>query len=233
MKDLAGIRAVTFDAGGTLLRPWPSVGHVYAAAAAAHGYSQLTPDVLNRRFAEAWQRKANFDHSRSSWWTLVRQTFDGLWDGAATEAFFDDLYERFARPDAWHLYDDVLPTLRELRTRGFQLGLVSNWDERLRGLLDAFALSPCFDVIAVSREVGWAKPAAEIFRHSATQLRVTPASMLHVGDSRRDDVQGAEQAGLSALWIDRAGHDRSARQISSLIELLALLERPCRNGKLH
>jgi phosphoglycolate phosphatase-like HAD superfamily hydrolase len=47
------IQAVTFDVGGTLIDPWPSVGHVYAAVAAEHGLTGVDPESLNVRFAAA------------------------------------------------------------------------------------------------------------------------------------------------------------------------------------
>src|SRR5580700_10426449 len=45
------IRAVTFDVGGTLIEPWPSVGRVYAEVAARHGLEVAAED-LDRQFAE-------------------------------------------------------------------------------------------------------------------------------------------------------------------------------------
>jgi putative hydrolase of the HAD superfamily len=233
VTGFAGIRAVTFDVGGTLLRPWPSVGDVYAAVAAEQGHPLLAPETLNRQFAEAWKHKANFDHSRSAWRALVGQTFAGLLDATVIEAFFDDLYARFARAAAWQLYDDVLPTLREVRARGFRVGLVSNWDERLRGLLEAFQLSSFFDAMAISIEVGWAKPAPEIFRQCTVSLGVPPHGVLHVGDSELEDVRGAEQAGLKALWLDRTAPQASLPRIGRLSALLHLLEKACETEKLN
>ena len=58
--SLPAIQAVTFDVGGTLIEPWPSVGHVYANVAAHHGAPSLPVKVINRQFARAWNVLANF-----------------------------------------------------------------------------------------------------------------------------------------------------------------------------
>src|SRR5882762_2931087 len=101
MKSLRQIRAVTFDVGGTLIQPWPSVGHVYAEVAARHGHPEIPPETLNHQFAAAWHAKKNFDHSRSAWLQLVQKTFAGSLDGASVQDLFTDLYNRFASPEAW------------------------------------------------------------------------------------------------------------------------------------
>src|SRR5438874_698601 len=109
MSVLRDIRAVTFDVGGTLIDPWPSVGHVYVEVAARYGLRELDPEELNRQFALAWRSKTSFDYSRAAWEELVAKTFSHWLEAGAQVPFFDKLYERFAQPDVWHIYDDVLP----------------------------------------------------------------------------------------------------------------------------
>src|SRR5881397_1655095 len=105
MNTTPKIRAVTFDVGGTLIRPWPSVGHVYGEVAARHGFADIKPAFLNQQFSAAWRAKRNFDHSRPAWLELVKQTFAGALDEAAVREVFDDIYERFAAPAAWLMFD--------------------------------------------------------------------------------------------------------------------------------
>lgn len=190
----ADIKAVTFDVGGTLIEPWPSVGHVYADIAAAHGY-QFDPDTLNQRFRTAWKAKQNFRHLRADWAALVRATF-GMTE---CDHFFPELYDRFASAKVWRVFDDVRAALLRLKQRGLKLGVISNWDERLRPLLDQLELTAFFDAIVVSNEVGVCKPAPEIFREAVTRLNVPSHRVLHVGDSQIEDVEGARRAGLHAI----------------------------------
>ena len=128
------IEAVTFDVGGTLLEVWPSVGHVYAEVAARNGVERLSATALNRLFAAAWRAATRFRHSRLGWARLVDATFRGLTDQPPSRSFFAELYARFASPDVWRIFPDVLPTLDALAARGLKLGVISNWDERLRPL---------------------------------------------------------------------------------------------------
>src|SRR5437016_5296071 len=60
MRSLPDIQAVTLDVGGTLIRPWPSVGHIYSEVAAHHGHPIIPPETLNLRFAAAWRAKQDF-----------------------------------------------------------------------------------------------------------------------------------------------------------------------------
>src|SRR6185436_14027056 len=156
MSQRTGIGGVTFDVGGTLIQPWPSVGHVYSRVAERHGYQNLPAAELNRRFSSAWAAKGTFSHSRREWQKLVNETFRGLIP--ASEELFEDLYKRFGTRAAWRVFDDVPSVLDQLRARGFKLGIVSNWDERLRPLLNDVELSRYFDAFAISIEVGAAKP---------------------------------------------------------------------------
>lgn len=213
------IKAVTFDVGGTLLEVWPSVGHVYAEVAARHGAKGLSASLLNRRFAAAWRASRHFRHSRSDWAELVDATFQGLTDRPPSETFFDELYARFAAPDAWRVFDDVVPTLKALASHGLELGVISNWDERLRPLLEQLKLADYFKAIVVSREVHAAKPSRAIFRHAVRNLGLPPEGILHVGDDLSMDVRGAQAAGLSALLLKRRDGTAKEGQIKSLRDL--------------
>ncbi|HWB60625.1 MAG TPA: HAD-IA family hydrolase [Chthoniobacteraceae bacterium] len=215
------IQAVTFDVGGTLIQPWPSVGHVYAEVAGRHGLKNLSPEQLNARFKNAWRARPGFAHSRNAWEELVKEVF-----GASTPpGFFSELYERFAEPDAWHIFDDVIPALDALASREIKLAVISNWDERLRPLLRALRLDRYFEAFAISIEVGFPKPSPVIFEHAATKLGLPPASILHVGDSLEMDVEGAKAAGFQALQIHR--HAKvSGHGMDSLGQLVPIIGKP-------
>jgi putative hydrolase of the HAD superfamily len=213
------ICAVTFDAGGTLIEPYPSVGHIYSEVAARHGHKGISPVLLNRRFASVWQALKDFRYTRTHWAEVVDATFRGLTRERPSRSFFPELYHRFAEPDAWQVYEDVRPALAALGASGLKLGVISNWDERLRPLLRALKLNGYFDVIVVSCEVGAAKPARAIFRRAAAELRLVPETILHVGDGLEMDVQGARAAGLQSLLLRRTAKRRSLREIRSLDQL--------------
>ena len=215
------IRAITFDVGGTLIEPWPSVGHVYAEVAARFGLSGLAPEILTRNFIRAWKAQSSFDYVKESWFAIVRETF-GERAAQLPPAFYPAVYERFVDADTWRIYEDVLPTLEALTARGMKLGVISNWDARLRPLLANLSLDQRFSSIVISCEVGATKPDARLFARAAEELGVAPGELLHVGDSVAMDVRGAERFGATGRQIFRERALTEAWQIKSLKDLSAL-----------
>lgn len=201
---MARIRAVSFDVGGTLIEPWPSVGHVYAQTAEEAGLP--APDVarVNRQFLSAWRMQEGFDYTEAAWEGLVHRTFDGILASEAVHQLFPLVFRRFAEARSWHIYTDVLPTLHALRSVGFRLAVTSNWDHRLRPTLAALGLADHFDTVTVSAEVGYHKPAPQIFQRTCRTLSLAPEHVLHVGDSQREDIEGGRQAGLPVLHVQRS-----------------------------
>jgi putative hydrolase of the HAD superfamily len=218
-RSLSGILAVTFDVGGTLIEPWPSVGAVYAEVAAKHGLVVKAAD-LNRQFAAAWAARKGFNYTLSDWANLVEQTFAGLIPSPVSPNLFDDLYQHFATAAPWRIFDDVVPCLKELKGLGIKLGIISNWDERLRPLLRELKLDSYFDSIIVSAEEGFHKPDRAIFQTSAGQLELPTAAILHIGDSGSEDVDGARAAGFQALHL---GRGKPGAELASLRGLPALI----------
>ena len=198
--DWSKIRAVTFDVGGTLIEPWPSVGSVYSQIAKRHGID-VSAEQLDAQFVAAWKARSNFGYSISDWSDLVNQTFAGLSPNPPSPELFSDLYQYFATATPWKIFDDTVPCLEGLRRRGVKLGIISNWDNRLRPLLRALGLEQYFEVIVVSGEAGYHKPDAKIFELATKELGIPAASILHVGDSSSEDFSGAQNAGMQSVLV--------------------------------
>jgi putative hydrolase of the HAD superfamily len=216
------IRAVTFDVGGTMIEPWPSVGHIYAEVAEGCLAGSFDPAVLNERFAVAWKRAhavpRRFDYSRVRWAWLVGETFRGLTARPDDKALFEALWRRFAEPAAWRIFPDVVPCLTDLRLRGLRLAVLSNWDERLQPLLARLGLGEHFETVIASAEVGVHKPDRAIFELAERSLGLSAGELLHVGDSAREDVAGARAAGWSARFLQRR-EPQEADALGTLAEL--------------
>jgi putative hydrolase of the HAD superfamily len=228
MAASARIRAITFDVGGTLIEPYPSVGHIYAQVAAGNGYPDISPVKLNGRFAAACKARPKFQHSRAAWAELVDEVFCGMTLRKPSRTFFDELYDCFSQPKSWSLFKDVVPTLTALSSQKLKLAVISNWDERLRPLLRRLDLDRWFEVIVVSAEADCAKPDAAIFHRAAERLRLSPNAILHVGDDSDHDVHGAHAAGFNALLLRRSGKRRSRGVITCLDQLSSVCSRPLR-----
>ena len=216
------IRAVTFDAGRTLLEPSPSVGVVYAQAARTAGFGSFLPDELEMRFRKAWSARGAFDYSRSSWALLVQSVFEGLTPAAADDPLFSAIWKRFSEPDAWHVYPDVRPCLAALESSGIRMAVLSNWDERLHEVLRGVGLSSAFDFVLPSVEGPAPKPDSRLFHLASQRLGLPPESILHVGDGWQEDFEGARAAGFQARWLKRRkffATDRELDVVRSLAEL--------------
>ena len=212
------VKAITFDVGGTLIEPWPSVGHVYEEVASRHGV-RVKPEELTRRFVVAWNRKENFSYTKDDWAALVDDTFIGLTTILPSQSFFEELYSRFSEPDCWHMYGDVIPTLTTLNERGVRLAVISNWDTRLRPLLEIIGLADWFESIHVSSEIGITKPDLGIFQAAINSIGLPSSQILHVGDSELEDYQGAQAAGMQTRWLCRNGNVSEDYTINSLVSL--------------
>jgi len=219
--DLAQIKAITFDAGGTLLEPWPSVGAIYGVVAREFGVADISEEALNEAFGQAWKSKRNFDYSLRAWRSLVEEVFAPLGEKSLAPGFFEALYQRFAEKEVWLVYEDVIPALQRLRESGYRLGVISNWDDRLRPLLSALQLSPYFESIILSVDAGYTKPSPEIFGRALRQFALPARAVLHVGDNLEEDMAGAQGCGMAALLLDRRA--RAGESIALLTDLAARL----------
>ena len=208
------MRALFFDVGGTLLRPWPSVGAIYASVANRHGMT-VTAESMERAFRESWitLKRPGLTVSRKDWWREV--VFRTL--GQENQTCFEELFEIFGRADAWQVFPDVEDTLCEARSRGLHVGIISNWDERLRPLLNEIGLAGYFDSMTISCEVGVEKPDARVFQSALRVADVAANQAVHVGDSRKADVQGAGAVGMTAFLLDRSeGEGAGLRELRDL-----------------
>lgn len=228
--------AVFFDAANTLLYPEPPVGELYARTAQKYGVNVGAADVQAqfRRSWEALQVKAVGDPVRYGigeadgrrWWhALVAETFRPLGMPHPFDVFFNELYSLFANPDVWRVYPEVFEVLQALKARDLIMGVLSNWDIRLGPLLEELRLMPYFDHVILSAVVGWEKPHRRIFE-AALELACVPAdTVLHVGDNYQQDVVGAQQAGMFAVWLCRRGKETAdCPVISSLRELVTIID---------
>ena len=102
----------------------------------------------------------------------------------------------------WQLYPEVPEVLQQLRPR-FQLAVVSNFDGRLRFILQNLGISKYFSNVFISSELGADKPDPEIFRRAVKVMHLDANEVLHVGDDPERDWKAAAAAGLSVFRLDR------------------------------
>jgi putative hydrolase of the HAD superfamily len=217
-------KAIFFDAAGTLFHLPRGVGYHYALVGEEIGL-KLDSRQLDRAFGNAWNampRREPIDGPRENddkdWW---RQLVDLVLDEVAPslaeldrDNFFEIAYEHFAEAGVWELYPEVFEVLEILFPR-FQVAVISNFDGRLRMILEQLGVSRFFKHVFLSSELGADKPDPEIFRRALNVIHLQPSEVLHIGDDPERDWKAATAAGLSIFQLDR--------KKNSLRDLLVLL----------
>ncbi len=212
----AVIRACFFDAVWTLIKPSPPSPVLYAEMAGRFGI-QADPAALGRALKASWGPKAaakravtqvsgTHEALEREWWrSVVRDAFALATGEPCSDECFAAIFDVYGTGDAWALMPGAVESLTALRAAGVTTGMISNYDARLEGVLDAFGLRRLLDVVAYSSAVGWEKPDAPIFAFAREAAGVAPEQCVHVGDDPETDVRGALAAGFHALWFVGGG----------------------------
>jgi putative hydrolase of the HAD superfamily len=206
------IKAIFFDAVDTLFYLTKTVGDHYAYVGREVGLD-LDAQELERAFHTAWQqmpRRPAIDGPRENddkgWWRqLVNLVLDDVSPSLSDldrDNFFEIAYEHFAEPGVWELYPEVLKVLEQLQPR-FQLAVISNFDGRLRLILQHLSISKFLNQIFISSELGADKPDPKIYRRAVNLMNLHPNEVLHVGDDPQRDWEAATAAGLLVFKLNR------------------------------
>ena len=123
---------------------------------------------------------------------------------------------------------DAKQVLEQLKSQGYQLAIVSNGghDTRLN-TIRGLGVADYFEEIISSGLVGFSKPQPEIFQITAQRLGVLPEHCLYIGDHPINDIQGAKNAGMHALWMQgfRPDAEEIQYKIQQLPEIFTHLQR--------
>jgi len=190
------IRAIFFDLDDTLLDRTSTIDAFLQTQ--HHRYvGDLVPYALYReRFHTLDQH--GYANKTEVFTTLIAE-FAIL---ATAQALVTDFRER-----AWqtcHLFPDARAVLRELRTRGYRLGIITNGSvESQHAKLQATDLTALVDVALISAHEGVKKPDPTIFERAASRVELTPNDCLFVGDNPYTDISGAYNAGFTPVWYKR------------------------------
>jgi len=223
VKSPNRIKTIFFDAAGTLIHLPKSVGYHYAYVGERIGL-RIEAAALDRAFAASWketpQRPAvdgPRDDDDKGWWReLVNRVLNRVAPSVSEldrDAFFEAVYGHFAEPGVWDLYPEVIEVLETLHRR-CQLAVVSNFDGRLRMILEHLGVSKFFAHVFLSSELGADKPDPEIYRRALRLSGARPNETLHVGDDPVRDWEGGSAAGLEVFRLERPRN--SLRDLLSL-----------------
>jgi HAD superfamily hydrolase (TIGR01549 family) len=213
VKRVRGIRAVTYDCWGTLLKDRDWEGAMRIRVGALRRSLDLSEreaaDLLHeawRKHDEAWKQVETFGPGRMAAYCLeARGVYDDDAIAELTRAFEEASFESGVAP-----VEGALETLQELQSAGVRRALVCDTGftpgRVVRRLLADAGLLDLLEALCFSDEVGVPKPGNEIFAKALAELGARPPEALHVGDLRRTDVAGARDVGMHAARF-RGVHD--------------------------
>jgi putative hydrolase of the HAD superfamily len=176
------IRAVFFDAAGTLFESREHIGRTYARLARDFGLD-VSEEAVAAGFRRAFGaapglafglglRHDELRRLERRWWReRVSETFAPIGKFRDFDAYFDALFAHFADPGHYIADVEAAPMLQRLKNDGFKLGVISNFDYRLYRILDGLELTRYFDSITISSEAGYAKPRREVYDAALARRR--------------------------------------------------------------
>lgn len=235
--SLATVKAILLDAVGTLIHPEPCVEEAYRAAGLRQGLD-LPADVVRERFRSAIAADASpagsnvplddavfrtdAEHEQQRWRRIVHAIFP---NAPAAETLYQSLWDHFARSENWRSEAELQELTTALTRQGYQLGVASNFDSRLRAMSGKLLPAPLREQLFISAEIGWRKPAVPFYRHVERTLQLAPQEILLVGDDLLNDYLAPRAAGWQAFYLGSAPPDQvpQEHQLRRLMDLPVLL----------
>ncbi len=226
---------VLFDVGDTLLSV-PKPAPIYQELLTSYGCSVCVEDV-EQILAET---KRLIDEQVPNWVTedfvldstastrrrmMHVDTIISLSGVSCPEVARATFLNLYVGTEFFTIFPDVAETLDALRSAGYRLGIVSNWESRLLELCAAHGIAEAFDFAVVSEIEGYSKPHPHLYRRALELAGVPANQVIHVGDKLREDVEGAASVGIRAVLLDRSARstDQYEPRIQTLTDLPAIL----------
>jgi putative hydrolase of the HAD superfamily len=221
--------AVTFDAGQTLVE----LDTAMLARRLGERGVEVAAVVLDRAAPAAWDRYDDHIGKAALPWKVF---MDALLEGAGVRdrgALVDWLWDEQPRANLWRRpVAGMIELVDELRAANVKVGVLSNSEGKLVELFDEIGWRDRFDTVVDSGREGIEKPDRRIFERAAARLGAALGELVHVGDSRPADVDGARNAGARAIWFGRVASPvddrgvRSARDAAGCREALRFFGAP-------
>src|SRR5437773_364557 len=197
------LKAVIFDVDFTLFHPGPELGpEGYHALGDEYGLvldaGRYEPARLTA--IDTVQQRPELVHDEEIWILFTEQIMVGMGgDPGACRDCAVEMVRRWERHHSFFLYDDALPAIREMRRHGLRIGLISNGQRDLEEFARHHSLD--VDVACGSLAHGRIKPHPSIFEAALAALGVEIDEAVVVGDSYRDDIEGARALGMRAILV--------------------------------
>ena len=191
--------AVVFDLFGTLIPKWDTGRSTVTLTRMARHL-----DLSMEEFAEAWgETYWNRELGRTTLKQSVRCAMESI-GATLSEGRIEDAYRMWAALIELSIKprnSEVVETLREIRARGFKIGLISNCGPEVPSLVRESAFARFIDHATFSCEIGIAKPDPRIFEAHCRELGVKPEQSVFLGDGGSYELDGAQSVGMESIFL--------------------------------
>lgn len=209
---LKSVKLVTFDVTRTLLHFKIPPGKLYAEFAASHGVS-VDADVVVKKFGVNYKQMSqshpNFGKTSigwEKWWetVIIKSLEDYVRNPSKACEISKDLIDSYKTGDNWVLNEGCEEILSLLKSTGITIGVISNFDPRLEGVLKDKNLDKYFDFILTSYAANCMKPDPKIFDQALILSKINnivEQEAVHIGDDVENDYIGPKSSGWQALLV--------------------------------
>jgi 2-haloalkanoic acid dehalogenase type II len=197
---------LSFDVYGTLVNTPPANLDAFRTILVDAGRPDLDPNA----FYSFWEQRniAHYYESYRTYKDICRLSLSEAYEKFGVTAGREEAIQRYFECfSSMELYPDVLPTL-EILARTYKLALVSNIDDDLLG---ATPLGRNFDLVCTAEGARGYKPDGTLFRYLLERSGLSPAQILHSGQSQFTDMVGGKPLGLTVAWINRRNLSLSSK----------------------
>lgn len=210
-------KLITFDITGTLLKYRSSPAVEYLNILKKHDIEvklSVLDDLINENWKFMTTMHPNFGLKTGLGWENYWRTFafnvyskafqiENITDNIPLQIVIDDLMTTYSTGETFEIQNGAIELLEYLKKEQIPLGIMTNYDPRIKSMIQNLDLSHYFKFILSSYEVKHEKPSIEIFRKAESYVNSGPNRelFLHIGDSYLLDFKGAKNAGWSACLV--------------------------------
>lgn len=218
-KNLQKFKLITFDLTDTLLKFKRPPGIEYANTAKSLGLANVDPDKITAQFSRNFKQMnneyPNFGRFKISWETWWEKLIFNIFKSSGTTLNDDDLcrltnelIDKYETDECWEIQDGAVELIKKIKELGKMVGIVSNFDPRLKFLVTNMKL-PEFDFVVGSYEAGAAKPDPRIFDLALklSNYHAMAEDALHVGNTPALDYIAAKEADWTSALITNGKSD--------------------------
>lgn len=209
---MARYTTIFFDVGNTLLQTDPPAAVTIANVVKRERGIEIDPrkidqnmNLFEKHYAKVYSADENLwsEHElqMKMWLDGYRKLLEAVGVTEDLEPLVNAIYNEYDKPEVWATFPKAIETLEELKSRGYKIGIISNWGWGLKDLLDSIGFAASIDLVICSADVNTHKPLPEIFEIALEKMGSTAEESIHVGDHTVADVDGAAAVGITPVLI--------------------------------